>query len=246
MKKGYKLNKINSYSYLTFSFLDKFDFLFHGFTLKNKIDEKTVLQKILREKGFSSFPVISLNQLHSDKVILFSQKKELTKKFSGDAILTKQPNLVLTVSVADCVPIFLVNPKEKIVGLIHSGWKGSLLNIVSEALKYAKEGWNAHAKDFFALLAPSIQNCCYEIGKEMAILFDEKFINNSSKNNSKLDLPGLNITQLLKAGVKRKNIFQIRDCTCCKNQIFYSYRKERENAGRMMAFIGMIKKTVKT
>jgi YfiH family protein len=239
MIKEYQIKTVNDFSYLSFPFLEQFDFLIHGFTLKNGKEKDG--KKILKEKGLSSLPIFSLRQIHSDKVMVVPQGKDLAEKnLFGDAVLTNQPNLVLTVSVADCIPIFLVNPKDRIIGLVHAGWKGSLLNIVFQTLTKAFEKWGVQAEDFYVLLGPSIQSCCYEIGEEMAILFEDEWVNRSFQQKPRLNLAGLNVGQLLKGGVKKENIFQIKDCTSCQSKLFYSYRKEGKEAGRMIAFLTLL------
>jgi len=153
--------------------------------------------------------------------------------------LTNRKDIFLTVSVADCLPIFLIEPKRKVVGLIHAGWRGTLLGIVKQATRKAKNEFGCDPQDFTLLFGPAIQRCCYEISEGIAILFDEDCLIRMPGERPKLDLTFANLKQFLDYGVKRKKIFAMKDCTCCNKDMFHSFRRDGDKAGRMIAFIGI-------
>ncbi len=163
----------------------------------------------------------------------------LKKRYEGDAILTDRKDVVLTVSVADCLPIFLVEPDRKVVGFVHAGWRGTLLQIVGEAIRRARQEFGCHPRDFAVLLGPAIQRCCYEISEGVAVLFDEDCLVRRPGKRPKLDLVSANVKQFLDCGVKRNKIFASNECTCCSKESFNSFRREGDKAGRMIAFVGM-------
>jgi hypothetical protein len=121
------------------------------------------------------------------------------------------------------------------VAAIHAGWRGSAAGIAAVAVRTVSERWNVQPRDLRAAIGPSIGVCCYEVGPEVA----SKFEIGVSKSVH-LDLPAVNEKQLRDAGVA--DIWVSGECTFCANDRFYSFRREREQAGRMTSFIGWQKR----
>ena len=160
------------------------------------------------------------------------------KYFGVDGLLTNNNNITLLLKVADCVPVYILDIKNKIIGLIHSGWRGTLEQIVPNAIKLMLNN-NSSSDDIKIYLGPSIGQCCYEVGIEVA----EKFQNKSKiflkDKKWKVGLKEEICTQLLSIGIKKSNIKTSKYCTyeslnCC------SYRRDKENAGRMFSFFKLI------
>lgn len=177
----------------------------------------------------------------------------------GDGIITVNKNLVPTITVADCVPIFLFDPVTGVFGIVHSGWKGT--GIIKDAIELAGKNYGARALDFRVIIGPHIHDCCYIVDGKRAQWFSENFTpecvrpledgtlvdwkfgeddDNSGKlYDSKsspvklyrLSLARANLSVLEKAGVPRVNINVYDDCTCC-NKIFGSNRRETKENGR--------------
>lgn len=230
--------QIDKTTYLSFSPFEKYDFLFHGFLLK-KVSDKN-LGKFLKRVGFKNSPIVVPEQIHSKKILTI-KKKDKWKKIETDGhdgILADVPGIVLTVRVADCLPIFLVDPLLKITGLIHAGWKGTLRGIVKEGISKASQVFGSNPEDLIFVLGPCIRRCCYEISESLAILFPKDCLTFTNRK-IKLDLVKANLKQLLKSGVKRKKIFSTNLCTFCHGELLYSYRRDKDEKKRMTAFIGI-------
>jgi YfiH family protein len=231
--------------WLSFSPLLNFDFISHGFIIKNKERnlstqvKKNTLKKLIKNISSEEKHIIVPQQIHGNGCLTIKKKDELKRKYKGDAILTDRRDIFLTVSVADCLPIFLVEPKRKVVGLVHAGWRGTLLGIAKETIRKAKNEFGCKPEDFTLLFGPAIQKCCYEISEVTAILFDEDGLTRMAGEKPKLDLMKINLKQFLNCGVKRKKIFATNDCTFCNKDMFHSFRRDGDKAGRMIAFIGI-------
>ena len=179
------------------------------------------LNKISGDKQIAQIELI-----HSKDVFAVNSSDELNQ-VKGDGIITKNKKLIPTVTVADCVPIFIWDEKNDVFGMLHSGWKGT--GIVKNAIEKACEVYGSKAEDFLVVIGPHIQSCCYEIDKNRAEYFIENFGENSvskiSEDLYSLSLTQANINCLEKAGVKKENIFASDECTCC-NEKFGSFRRE--------------------
>jgi YfiH family protein len=139
---------------------------------------------------------------------------------------------------ADCVPLFFFEPACGMVGLAHAGWRGTAHNIVKEVMnKLRTAGGKAEA--CLAAIGPCIGSCCYEVGEEVAICFRENFhqvLTASAPGKYRLDLVRANFELLVAAGIKPENIAVANLCTACRQEHFYSYRRDGVT-GRMAALI---------
>lgn len=159
-----------------------------------------------------------------------------------DGLYTMTPGVTLTTFHADCVPVFLFEPGIKAAALLHSGWKGTLSNIVSSLTERLNELPEYDAGKLIAVLGPSIGHCCFEVEDDVYCLFREKYNNekyyvNISDTKWKVDLKGIITQQLKEAGLKEDNIHNCGICTKCRNDLFFSYRGDNGKTGSMAAFI---------
>lgn len=216
-----------------------------------------------RENNFSKiFPdkthIVVPLQLDHTKIVYDIKTSEDTKEKIGDGIITKNPLLVPTITIADCMPIFLYDPITEVFGIVHSGWKGT--GIVSEAIKLAERNYGARAEDFLVVLGPHIHDCCYIVNNERADYFAQNFSpeciepleldslskegvegkklpafvwNNGNGPLFRLSLEKANLSVLKECGVNDSNITVCEDCTACtKGNIFGSNRRETAAKGK--------------
>ncbi len=203
---------------------------------RNKINEK-----------FPNMNFIVANQTHSDNIKVIKEANEtwLSDRAEHaiedcDALITNQKNIMLTILTADCVPILLFDPEQKVVSAVHAGWKGTEQQIVFKTVEKMKDLFNSNPNDIIAGIAPSIGKCCYEVNWNVAQHFED-IKNAYDKKDEKymLDLPHINKTQLLQAGLKEENIELSNICTACEVADYFSYRKEGGCSGRFMSMIGL-------
>ena len=164
-----------------------------------------------------------------------------TEEPQGDALISDLAGVRVGVKTADCVPILLVDPSTRVVAAIHAGWRGTAENIGAAAVRELAARWNTRAGNLRAAIGPSIGLCCYEVGAEVANRF-ERWI--PVPKNRHLDLPAINEIQLRAEGVA--DIWRSGECTFCRAERFFSFRREREQAGRMVSFIGLQKHVGRT
>jgi YfiH family protein len=157
-----------------------------------------------------------------------------------DALITNVVGIALTVSVADCVPILLYDPMQKSIGITHAGWKGTVGAISQHTVKKMKDEYQSKPENIIVYIGPSAGVCCYEVGEEIAIKFqDENVIRKSGKVF--VDLRNENKYQLVQQGITKNNIEVSNYCTICETTLFHSYRRDGQKSGRMTALIRMNK-----
>jgi YfiH family protein len=188
---------------------------------------------LFRELGLDTDFVFGLKQVHSQDVLVVD--RDNPPLVAADGMVTGDNNVALTVTVADCLPVFLFDTKSGAFALVHSGWKGT--GIASNAVKLMKERFGTVAGNVAAVLGPCIGSCCYKVDEERASAFEKAFGGEAVRKDGGdffLDLKGANIKLLSDAGVE--NIAVCNDCTFTDKRLG-SFRREGENFTHMMAVI---------
>ena len=147
-----------------------------------------------------------------------------------DGIITNKQHIALCALTADCLPIFIYDPKNLCVGVVHAGYKGILKGVIEEATaNFVKKA--SKVTDLLIGIGPSIGVCCYSVSRERVGQFQDKFagfedIYSADKGRYFLDLKSVAKQILVNSGVNSKNIDTMPVCTSCNNNIYYSYRKK--------------------
>lgn len=185
------------------------------------------------------------------KVTLEDKGKGIVKPLDYqdvDGLITDVPGLCLTTFYADCVPLFLVDPVHKAIGLSHSGWRGTVGKIGQVTLQKMQEEYGTNPADVIAAVGPSICQECYEVSEDVIREFQRQFDQNHwdalfyEKANAKyqLNLWKANEIVLEEAGVLKENIAVTNVCTCCNSEMLFSHRASKGQRGSLAAFM-MIK-----
>ncbi len=186
--------------------------------------------------------LVYAKQVHGADVLVFSSYDKAINKpgpqspAKGDALVTNIPKKLLLIQVADCQPVLLYDPVKKVVANIHSGWRGSIQNIIGKTIDVMCQRFGCASKNIFATVGPSLGPCCAEFinyKKEIPELFWD-----FKTGINHFDFWSISKDQLKKAGVHSENIFISAICTSCNTDKFYSYRKEG-TTGRFAAVIGL-------
>jgi hypothetical protein len=158
---------------------------------------------------------------------------------TGDALFTRQRARPLAVFTADCVPLIVVDPERPALGVAHAGWRGTVRGIAGRLVAALVEQAGARADRLRAAIGPSIGPCCYEVDEPvidpLRTAFPaawERWVRPGREGRWWLDLWAANVEQLTAAGVLRGAILSPRLCTGCRQDLFFSYRKEAL-AGRL-------------
>lgn len=221
---------------------ENFDFVNFAITLKN-IDAKSRedMKLVCEEEGFNIKNLTSNLQIHSDIVNLINEDN-IGQKIDGDALITNLSKVPLLVFTADCVPIGIVDDKNKAIGVVHAGWRGTFDKIAKKTIDKMSQNFNTNPQDLTCIIGPSIGPCCYEVSKELIEKFNIILTNCNEKfyiikdNKYYLDLWKINEYILQSSGVKKENIINLNLCTSCNSDNFHSYRKHNQTQHR----IGMI------
>ena len=188
----------------------------------------------------------------------------------GDGMMTNVPGLLLGIQTADCIPVLLADRKGKAVAAFHAGWRGTLARIVERGVGRMRLEYGTRPRDILAAIGPGIGPCCYSVGDEVRYEFTSQFayadelfseVYDSDPVREKypmlfltqrapghsnlgpqthLDLWQANLQQLLDAGVPRRNITVIGECTACNPARYFSHRAQRGFTGRMLNVIGVV------
>lgn len=155
----------------------------------------------------------------------------------ADALITERVNLGLAVRTADCLPIFISDVKLRKIAIVHSGWKGTYLQILRNTIETMVKDFGSSMNDLVLGFGPAIRKCCYEVKEDVAQYFNGFIVERDNKRF--LDLILKNYHEARTLGIKENNIFDCSVCTCC-NKDFFSFRREGKDAGRMLSLISMI------
>ena len=174
------------------------------------------------------------NQTHSNNVLNIN-KSGLYEDIDG--LISDNKKLILGIRVADCIPLFVYCCKTKYFGLIHSGWRGTKNKIVSNTINKMKF-LGSDSKEIKVVIGPSINQCCFEVNLDVSTIFSKNY--SKKRNNSKymLDIKKIVYDELIESDIPCQNIYLDNDCTYCIPSKYFSYRREGEIAGRMIAIAG--------
>ena len=215
-----------------------FDSLNTGGTVGD--DPKHVLEnhyRIFNSFGYNFDSRFDVWQVHGNKVVCTKQPRPFEQPHSrADGILTSKPEVTLFMRFADCVPILLVDPNKKAIGIVHAGWQGTYKRIVQRAIVQMGECFGSTPSSIYAGIGPSICQRCYEVGFEVYDHFSNSFKDTRDRyfkfQNGRyfLDLWQANKDILEESGVENIELSYL--CTACNLDDWYSHRAENGKTGR--------------
>jgi polyphenol oxidase len=208
------------------SLLDNIPWLRHGFGTR------------LSSEWLAGEPVSTLRQIHSDKIVTANGHSGLIGE--GDALISGHPGTLLSVRTADCLPILIADVRSHAVGVVHAGWRGTLLEIAAKTVTAMQLEYSSRLEDLRAAIGPGIGSCCFEVGTDVASQFGTIFPERDNlPTRTRLDLIEANCRQLGLAGISSQHVDAARLCTCCGRDLFHSFRRDHDAAGRMINAIGI-------
>ena len=152
-----------------------------------------------------------------------------------DGLITTTRELALGIQVADCAAVLVSDSKNGVIGAFHAGWRGAAGGIVPKGIEQMKE-LGSHTDQMNVYISPCISLKNFEVGEEVARQFPGEFCDFENYEKPHVDLKSFINYQLVQSGIPRDQIEVSADCTL-DDQRFYSFRRERERAGRMLALI---------
>jgi polyphenol oxidase len=182
-----------------------------------------------------SSEVASLRQTHSATVLVADHAGCLGE---GDASISDQPGIALAVRTADCLPILIADVRNRAVAAVHAGWRGAVTGVVPKTLDAMRDQFGSRPGDLVVAVGPGIGGCCFEVGPEVAVRFAPFFPERQDlAGYAKIDLVETVRRQLGRIGGTVGQVAVCGMCTVCHKDLFHSYRRDREAAGRMVSAI---------
>lgn len=254
--------KKNGIEYIQFKRLLEYeDILTHCFTLKpldfgdnsNYEEKKDIINKnyktICNELNMDYRNIVRPYQTHTNNVKELGEDVGIFLKENTDVdgLITNKRNMVLSLTYADCTPIYLFDPVKKAIGNIHSGWQGTVKKIAKKSIEKMIETYNSNPKDIICIIGPTIRSCHFEVEDDVKDMFLKEFGNieniitkgeiKQNKQKYYIDTVRINKNMLIQMGIKEENIVDSGICSVCNYDLIHSYRKIGKNAGRNTALI---------
>ena len=266
MNLEYQRNQRGEVEYLTFPILEKTGMLKHLFsTRKGGVSEgylssmnlsfkcgdkeENVLENYRRigeVLGCSIEDMVLSRQTHTTNIRLVTEKdrgKGLVRPRDYedvDGLITAEPGVVLVTHYADCVPLFFVDKEKHVIGLAHSGWRGTAAGMGARMTEAMGEAFGSKPENLAAVIGPSICQDCYEVSEEVAEQFTQfpgAVKAGKQPGKYQLNLWEANRQILRKAGLLEEHIAVAGICTCCNSDLLFSHRATGGKRGLLGAFL---------
>lgn len=203
--------------------------------------------------GFDYTKTVLSRQTHTKNIRIITENdigKGLIKERDYDTVdglITNIPGVTLVTQFADCTPLLFLDPENKVVANVHSGWRGTVQEIGKCAVEIMKKEFSSKPENIIAAIGPCINKCCYEVDDPVYSEFAKNPVFDlnkvfTKKENGKymLDLVEANKEILISAGIKTENLDISDLCTHCYSHIFHSHRATAGKRGNLGAFISLI------
>ncbi len=269
MSHGIKVNKKNNIIYYTVQSFEEHGGVIHGFSTRHggvsqppfaslnlgfhtgdqpeAVKENRI--RFCAALGIQPDELVTADQIHSDQVAVVTAADAGAGALSvngalpaTDAMITKD-RVPLIAFYADCVPILIYDYVSKAVGVVHSGWNGTVLQIGAKTIQAMAREFGSDPANCLIGIGPSIGPCCYEVdelvfAKVKAVFpYWQDLIEDKGNGHGNLDLWEANRQSLIEVGVPAENITVSGVCTKCNSELLFSYRKEQGTTGRLAAVI---------
>ena len=187
------------------------------------------------------------HQTHTVNVAVVEEEDRGKRFMETDGMVTNVPGICLVTFYADCVPLYLVDPVRKVIGLSHSGWRGTVNRMGRVTLEKMHEVYGTDPGDVVAAIGPSICQDCYEVSEDVILEFQKNFRKEDwddlyyRKENGKYQLNLWRANEIIfqEAGVKKEHIAVTNVCTHCNPEILFSHRTTGDKRGNLSALLAL-------
>ena len=176
-------------------------------------------------------------QVHGTRIVEVDSSSGSGPRVVGEAdgFVTSARGVLLAVTAADCVPVFIVDLQGRCIALLHAGWRGAAGGILETGLLTLNARFGVVPADVTVYLGPSICGSCYEVGVEVLQAFRR-----DAAGPAKLDLRAELAQEAVRSGVSAERVVRSEWCTRCGPVHLHSHRARGVKAGRMAAFLGLV------
>lgn len=210
-------------------------------------------RRIAGAVGFDLESVVTSDQTHTANVRVVTEEDKgrgliRPREYQDvDGMVTNVPGITLVTFYADCVPLYLVDPVQRAIGLVHSGWRGTVGKIGLEAVRVMEREYGTDPKNLTAAIGPSICQDCYEVSEDVIEEFQDAFPEEQWENlfyrkpdgKYQLNLWEANRLIFLEAGLGPEKIALPGLCTCCNPRLLFSHRASKGRRGNLAAFLAL-------
>jgi len=205
-------------------------------SMKNSLENRFLFFK---NKGLDSKIRISAGLAHKNKVSIVDNINKNQSIPDCDALITNQNKFLLTITVADCLPIYFYNKNKKIVALAHAGWRGVNSKIAKEVINIFINHYDSNPNDIEVFIGPHIKDCHFEVKDDVSSQFK---ISDSVIRDKKtyINLSKIVREQLLQLNINNDNINTSDECTYCLSDKYFSYRRDKpQELETMISYMGL-------
>ncbi len=210
--------------------------------------------RVAKSLGLTLDQFVLSDQVHSDEIMVVDQRHRgmgitCESQIKGvDGLITNVSGVALTTFYADCVPLFLYDSVQQVIGMSHSGWRGTAKKIGPKTLKKMGDIYGTKPEHVYVGIGPAIGSCCYEVSEDVKKEFDLSFnddiiakIMSATAEPKKymLDLTLANQILFEEAGVPQHHIEVSTLCTSCHEELFFSHRRMGKERGSHVGIIAL-------
>lgn len=218
--------------------------LFNGALDEEAVQNRT---RFFERRRMRPEHVISAGLAHGVHVAVVSESDFGKMIQETDGLVTDRPNVILTVTVADCVPVYFYDPEQQVLGLAHAGWRGVRGGIAQEVIKVMQSRYQSESSRIHVSLGPHVQAHHFEVQEDVAEQFKDhaEWITREG-GRIFIDLGSIIQQQLVEMGVLPANIQSDSRCTFCEREDYFSFRRDKpEKLEAMIAYISRSPEEVK-
>ncbi len=212
-----------------------------GFSTRQGGDEPEALAA---DAGFSPEALYMVTQVHGTRVVEIAGDEAVdeVQTIEADALVTAASGVALAIRTADCVPLLLASADGRVVSAAHAGWRGLVDGVVAAAVESVCRLSGTPAATMRAAVGPAIDDCCFEVGDEVAAkiikaIGDPSIASLGPRGRPHVDLRRATVLALAATGIGSSSIELVGACTRCAASMFHSYRRVGAGKGRQVSFV---------
>lgn len=244
MEEHMKFSIFNNFPELRYGLSEKKDGSMNSPITIDHADHRALVAKnrkdFLSSAGIGHEKIVEPYLVHGSRAVVIDEKN-YKEPHRADGFITDREEIALTITVADCFPLYVSDRVKRVVGLSHAGWRGITQGIVEHTIEAFVSAFGSDPKDIFLGIGPGIQKCHFEIRDDSIDKFKHysSFVKEKGNGAYTVNLQGIIIEKAIQKGIR--TIEAKSECTYCESETYFSYRRDKPNIPEvMLAYIGMI------
>lgn len=248
MKQEFRIISLNRTRFIQLDLLSQSGCV-HGFGTVDTGSEAAGARARIQAAFPELAELATVRQVHGTKAVKVGEVSEVPalRRARADILITDRPGIALAARTADCAPLLIFDPRRRVVAAVHSGWRGTVARAGAEAVRVLAEDYGSRIQDLVAGIGPGIMPCHYQVDAPVIAGLREALGRRSRKvlapdgpDKARLDLSLTNRLILEQAGVPARQIAEVRLCTFCHPDLFFSYRRQGKGVPSLFHFIALV------